>query len=173
MKNFNLKGIKFSPKIPRQIISLAVIFAILIVAFIIGRKLFVPPSFGKYGHYRANAPDEIASQKLNYAGYQVCTSCHNNIYKLIVKSNHKGVSCETCHGPAAKHTSSPGEYKPIVPREREHCQLCHAFNPSRPTGFPRLLQKPIILEKHVWHAMNRTTLSCPKLFLNAAPAIEP
>jgi hypothetical protein len=139
LKSFDWKNIKLNPKIPRQIISLAIIFAIAIAAFVIGRMLFVPRSFGKYGHYRGNALDEIASQKINYAGYQVCTNCHSNIYNSLTKSNHKGVSCETCHGPAAKHTGSPGEYKPIVPREREHCQLCHAFNPSRPTGFPQII----------------------------------
>jgi uncharacterized membrane protein len=53
-----LKKDKFT--FPRQLVGIAVIFAVIIVAFIVGRMLFVPASFGKYGHYRADAVDEIA-----------------------------------------------------------------------------------------------------------------
>lgn len=135
-----MKRPKFNnQKVPVQIISIAIIFGVIIAAFFIGRFLLVPKSFGKYGHYRADAVDEIASQKIKYAGYQTCTNCHNSIYNSIAKSHHKSVSCEACHGPAAKHADSPGEIKPIIPTEREHCLLCHNYNPSRPLGFPQVI----------------------------------
>jgi hypothetical protein len=55
-----------------------------------------------------------------------------------VASNHRGVSCEVCHGPAANHAASPMEVKPAINRERDLCTVCHAFNPSRPSGFPQI-----------------------------------
>jgi hypothetical protein len=134
-----LKKDKFT--FPRQLVGIAVIFAVIIVAFIVGRMLFVPASFGKYGHYRADAVDEIASRSIRYAGYGACTTCHSSIYQSLANSNHKSISCESCHGPAARHVTSPGEVKPMVPRDREHCLLCHDFNPTRPTGFPQVIAK--------------------------------
>jgi hypothetical protein len=150
-----LKKIKpDNSRIPKQIISIAVIFSIVIAAFIIGRLLFVPRSFGKYGHYRADAVDEIASQKLNYAGLQACKTCHSSINQTLSDSYHKGLACETCHGPASKHIESPGAIKPVVPRERKHCETCHSYNPSRPTGFPQIIAES--------HNPDKACISCHK-----------
>lgn len=127
------------PKIPKQIISLAFLFAVAIASLVIIRILLVPHSFGRYGHYRAEAVDEIVAQKINYAGYTACIGCHEEIYTPKERSHHKGVSCEACHDPAAKHAAAPGEFVPSAPRERGYCPLCHGYNPSRPTGFPQIV----------------------------------
>jgi len=126
-------------KIPKQILSLAFLFALAIAALVVARILLVPHSFGKYGHYRADAVNEIVAQSINYAGYNTCINCHDEIYKLKQESNHKGVSCEACHGPTAKHTESPDQFVPSAPRERGYCPLCHGYNSSRPTGFPQIV----------------------------------
>jgi hypothetical protein len=55
-----------------------------------------------------------------------------------LSGNHRGVACETCHGPAAAHVESPLDTKPVVPKTRAFCVTCHAYNPSRPTGFPQI-----------------------------------
>lgn len=128
-----------APKIPRQIISLALLFVAAIAALIAARILLIPKSFGKYGHYRAAAVDEIAARPINYAGYQVCGECHDDIYAVKENSNHRGLSCEVCHGPAARHVDAPDEYVPDAPRGRGYCPLCHGYNPSRPTGFPQII----------------------------------
>ena len=128
-----------APRIPKQILGLAFIFAIVIAALFVARMLFIPPSFGKYGHYRADAVNEIVAQEINYAGYQACMECHDEIYKPKERSYHKSVSCEACHGPAAKHVEAPDEFVPGAPRERGYCPLCHDYNPSRPTGFPQII----------------------------------
>jgi len=43
--------------------------------------LFIPPSFGKYGHYRADAVDEAITQEINYAGHTTCVECHDEVYE--------------------------------------------------------------------------------------------
>jgi hypothetical protein len=126
------------PGIPRQVISLAIIAVLAIAALITARIILVPHSFGQYGHYRADAVPEIASQPIQYAGLHACAECHDDIYQVKLTSYHRGLSCEVCHGPAAKHASAPDETLPRVPRDREQCILCHGFNPSRPTGFPQI-----------------------------------
>ncbi|MFQ6031417.1 MAG: multiheme c-type cytochrome [Candidatus Zixiibacteriota bacterium] len=128
-----------SPRIPKQILSLTFLFAIVIAALVVARMLLVPHSFGRYGHYRADAVNEIIAQKINYAGYEACIECHDEIYEPKEKSHHKGVSCEACHGPAAKHVEAPDQFVPEAPRKRGYCPLCHGYNPSRPTGFPQII----------------------------------
>lgn len=125
--------------VPQQIISLAIVFAILIAGLVIARIILVPKSFGEYGHYRADAVDEIASQEIKYAGYQACRECHDDIFEQKENSNHRDVSCEVCHGPSVDHINSPDEIKPIAPRGRGYCPLCHGYDPSRPTGFPQII----------------------------------
>lgn len=127
------------PPVPQQIISLVIVFAILLAGLITARILLVPDSFGKYGHYRADAVDEIETQKINYAGYKACLDCHDDIFEQKEKSNHRNVSCEVCHGPAAGHIEAPDEFTPTAPRGRGYCPLCHGYNPSRPTGFPQIV----------------------------------
>lgn len=126
-------------KIPQQIIPLVIIFALAITALIVARQLLVPDSFGDWGFYRADAVGEIASQEMQYAGANLCNECHDDIYEIKQESNHRGVSCEVCHGPAAKHTEEPDEFTPEIPSERNHCPLCHGYNPARPSGFPQIL----------------------------------
>jgi len=111
----------------------------LIAALITARIILVPHSFGKYGHYRADAVDEIGAEPVNYAGSRACIECHGDIFEMKEKSNHRGLSCEICHGPAAKHIEAPDENLPVAPRERGFCPLCHGYNPSRPTGFPQII----------------------------------
>ena len=126
-------------RIPQQIIPLIVIFALAIVALVVARQMLVPASFGEYGHYRADAVDEVASQEILYAGAQVCNDCHDDIMEMKQGSYHKGLSCEVCHGPAAEHAEAPDEFTPSAPRGRGYCPLCHGYNPSRPLGFPQIL----------------------------------
>ena len=127
------------PKIPQQLIPLAILFAILVGVLLAARWLLVPETFGQKGHYRASAVGEISSHKLIYAGYEACGDCHYEIYELKQQSLHKGVACEVCHGPAAAHVNAPDEYTPDIPKGRGFCPLCHGYNLSRPSGFPQII----------------------------------
>ena len=127
------------PKIPQQLVPLAIIFVLVIGSLVVARWLLVPETFGTYGHYRAQAVQEIASQEVAYAGYKACLDCHSEVYQLKQQSRHRGVACEVCHGPAAGHVQAPDEYMPEAPRGRGYCPLCHGYNLSRPTGFPQII----------------------------------
>lgn len=124
---------------PKQLIPIIILAVAGLAALIVARQLLVPPTFGEYGHYRAAAVDDIASREMVYAGYQACYDCHDEIFDKKQQSNHKGVACEACHGPAAKHIEAPDEFTPRAPRGRGFCPLCHGYNPSRPSGFPQII----------------------------------
>jgi len=123
---------------PQQVPRLAVVFVLAIVALLVARHFLIPDTYGDIGHYRAAALDSIAAHPKKYAGHQECAVCHNDIQQARLASNHRGVRCEVCHGPAAAHVANPMEVKPSIPQGRDTCTLCHAYNPSRPTGFPQI-----------------------------------
>ncbi len=127
-------------KIPTQVVQLGVIFLIAIVAILLLRQRFVPESFGKYGHYRADAVDMIAAQEIQFAGWQACVPCHPDKVEKKSNSYHRSVTCEACHGPAKEHTTDPVAHRPVLPTGREPCLGCHRYLPSRPTGFPQIIE---------------------------------
>jgi hypothetical protein len=126
-------------RVQQQIIPLLVLFGLVIAGLVVVRILMVPPSFGKYGHYRADAVNDIRKLPESYAGYRVCADCHTDIFDLKQASSHRGLSCEVCHGAASEHAAAPEDKKPIVPKGRELCTLCHGYNESRPSGFPQII----------------------------------
>jgi hypothetical protein len=114
--------------------------AVAVVVLLIVRQRFVPKSFGEEGHYRADVVPLIASQELVFAGLQACAECHADEAELKASSFHRGLSCEGCHGAAAGHVEDPSEVQPLVPTGREACLRCHRYLPSRPTGFPQIIE---------------------------------
>ncbi|HDL02137.1 MAG TPA: hypothetical protein ENH23_07890 [candidate division Zixibacteria bacterium] len=126
-------------KIPQQLIPLAIILVIVIGVFIAATDMFVPESFGKLGHFRADAIQENMALEQVYAGSDACYDCHDDIVETKSKSYHKGLACEVCHGAAMKHIDSPEDFIPNAPRGRGYCPLCHGYNPSRPSGFPQII----------------------------------
>lgn len=125
-------------KIPDQILRLSVIFVLIIASLIGVRKLFIPKSFGKYGHYRGDALEEAKSIEIKFAGKEACSDCHSEIFYRLQNGYHKNLSCEGCHGPGKKHIDSEGEFKLEKPTSREFCLICHSYLPARPTGFPQI-----------------------------------
>ncbi len=59
-------------KVPEQVIRLIIIFVLAIGFLVLVRTLLLRPDFGKYGHFRASAVDEIVAQPIQYAGHEAC-----------------------------------------------------------------------------------------------------
>lgn len=123
---------------PQQVPRLVVVFAVAVIALLLARWYLVPETFGEIGHYRAAAVDSVAARPVKYAGQRECAFCHGDVVDAKAQGNHRGLSCEGCHGPAAMHVNAPMDTTPVIPRGRDLCVLCHAYNPSRPTGFPQI-----------------------------------
>lgn len=123
---------------PQQVPRLVVLMSIAVVALVGARQLLIPDTFGDLGHYRAAAIDVVRAHPIKYAGRQACYDCHTEEAEARLAGNHRGVSCETCHGPSAAHVDSALDVKPTIPDTRKSCVRCHAYNASRPTGFPQI-----------------------------------
>ena len=118
--------------IPPQLTRLGIAFAIFISLFLVARHFLVPPSFGQYGHYRGASLEDNAKQETHYSGQKACVDCHQDVEELKLQGPHKGIHCETCHGPGQKHVLS-AEAKDITkPAGREFCGSCHAQNAAKP-----------------------------------------
>ncbi|MFQ5605292.1 MAG: hypothetical protein ACE5HS_18660 [bacterium] len=126
-------------RFPEQIKRLSILLLVVIVLLVAVRVTLVPSDFGKYGHFRASAVEEIVSQEINYAGHEICAECHDDLMEVKNAGYHKSLACEVCHGPAAKHTEEPEPGMLQIPRGRGYCPLCHEYLPSRPTGFPQIV----------------------------------
>lgn len=125
-------------RLPEQVPRLAAVFAVAIVALIAARAVLVPATFGEYGHYRAAAVATVAERPLQFAGRQECEDCHEDVAEARVGGHHRNISCEVCHTPQIAHVEDPVNVTPPAPRDRTFCVLCHAYNASRPTGFPQI-----------------------------------
>ena len=145
-----IKGI--GEKVPDQVKRLLIPVVVVIAAFVVMRHFLVPSDFGKYGHYRASAIDDVISLEIKYIEHTVCEDCHDDIVDMKKMSYHRDVACEACHGPAAAHTEDPDGNKLQAPRERGYCPLCHEYLPSRPTGFPQIVSES--------HNPRRACISC-------------
>jgi len=125
------------PKIPDQVVRLAIVFALLIGA-IATIWMILPPYLTDRKLQRADAVERERARGVQYAGAAICAACHGAQYATKKTGYHRSLSCETCHGPAKEHTKNPVAAKPQVPQGRKFCPLCHTYNPSRPLGFPQI-----------------------------------
>jgi hypothetical protein len=114
------------------------LFVIAFIVFWVVRGYVVPKSFGKYGHYRAAAIDEIAARPVHYAGHQACETCHTDVLDVKKAGKHAGVNCEACHGPQAKHADDPGSVTPAKLDTATLCVRCHEASVARPKTFPQV-----------------------------------
>jgi uncharacterized CHY-type Zn-finger protein len=121
-----------------HLFRLAGVFLVGVVLFLVLRSFLVPQSFGRYGHYRANAVTEIAALPVSYAGHKVCEDCHTDEQSVKSKGVHKGIACESCHGPLAAHAGDPGSVTPTKLDTAVLCARCHQENMAKPKGFPQV-----------------------------------
>lgn len=139
---------------PRHIVRLLLLLAVIGVAVIGARIYFTDASYGIYGgRYRGDAIAEIAADEPLYKGPGYCQSCHSARHTEWSTGIHKVVICETCHGAAVKHPTG----KPPAPADKhvhgriaaerlaqvnlaipadtvKLCTLCHEKMPGRPAA---------------------------------------
>jgi hypothetical protein len=125
-------------KIPEQIKRLSVVIGIIVVGVLVARFYIIPPSLIEPQIYRAATVHRETAKEIKFAGSSKCSACHFEESNIKKKSFHQNLSCESCHGASAAHTTNPMGIKPFAPRERRFCPVCHEYDPSRPTGFPQI-----------------------------------
>ena len=124
----------------RHLISLVGLFAAAVGVFVILRAAVVPEGIGKYGHYRAGAIDDNRARAVKFAGQAECVYCHDSQLQARNGGRHKGISCEACHGPQARHVASDGKEKPAKPDVIPLCLNCHEKDAAKPAFLPQVVK---------------------------------
>jgi hypothetical protein len=125
---------------PQHIKRLIGAFAVLIILFLVLQSFLKPASFGKIGHYRADAIQENKMKEMHFAGSDKCTKCHEEMKTDKEVGFHATLQCEACHGPGLKHAMYADKFKDgelpdslllHKPGSRKECAVCHQLNAAR------------------------------------------
>ena len=125
-------------KLPEQVTRLGIVIAAIVAAVLLLRFVILPDSmFSAKPHQAATVAREM-EKPIRHAGVAACRKCHEAEFAAKYAGAHRAIGCENCHGPSAAHAADRSAEKPRKPREREDCLVCHAFDSSRPNGFPQV-----------------------------------
>jgi len=125
-------------RVPEQVTRIAAVTAILVAAVLVLRFVLLPPAYFSTRLHQATTVQREIAKPVSFAGAALCGECHEEQATTKSGGYHKGLACETCHGPSANHAENPESVKPFAPRDRKFCPVCHAYDASRPTGFPQI-----------------------------------
>ena len=130
----------------RHVLRALFVLLLALVAFVLGRSLLVPKSYGLYGSYRFdNVAEQRSVREPLHGGAAACADCHDDRAKVVTAGAHKKVSCEVCHAPLGRHVKD-GDVIAAMSIERSFtlCARCHRKIDGRPAAFPE-----VVLEQHV------------------------
>jgi hypothetical protein len=127
---------KFSPK--SHLYRLGIVLVVFFVAAAVARQWATPKSWNYQDWYRTDALRDSAAQPLVFGGNESCTSCHEKTDKTMREQEHKGLSCESCHGALADHVKAGKKVDAAkVDLSRWQCMNCHSEQINRPQKFPQ------------------------------------
>lgn len=104
-----------------------IILALIARHFIVPRDFVVGERGFMYSFHRRSNEDDWKAFKIKYQSKEYCSDCHEDNYEKNIRSKHKIIQCENCHGPALDHPEEPE--KLVINRSRALCIRCHASLP--------------------------------------------
>jgi hypothetical protein len=125
-------------KLPEQVVRLGIVLIALVAIVLSLRFIVLPASFFSARPHQAAKVEREMAKPLHFAGSASCLKCHEEQVKAKYNGFHRNLNCETCHGPSAEHAANDKAVKSLKPKEREFCLTCHAYDNSRPNGFPQV-----------------------------------
>jgi hypothetical protein len=133
----------------KHVVRAALMLLVVIVALVLGRSLFVPPTWGESGWYRGASPLEHRDMPVRHGGDTAREMCHSEQSEIHIEGVHHSVRCELCHAPVAVHVDmEEGEKLADMPtrRSRELCENCHTHLVGRPAEFPQIDPKQHVVD---------------------------
>lgn len=123
-------------KLPKHIVRLILLIVAFLVVAPVAKSYFTADSFYRYGHYRADSVQQIASHEPAYQTPRYCQICHSARHAQWSANSHRTVICEVCHGAAQGH---PQNGKLPIPSDTiKLCSQCHEAMPGRPRTQPQI-----------------------------------
>ena len=171
---------EYKSKYYSHVVRIVVVLVCLVVGGVVVRGMVLPKSFGKYGHYRADAITDEIDRPIRNGTNASCMACHPYIREMHLNGVHHTVSCEFCHGPMADHVQD-GKVIAKLPKKqgkeiRRLCLRCHnQIIRARPKESIKMITMPDHLkEKHVRtdHICNQChNVHAPLMWVKQARAI--
>ncbi len=163
-----------------HIVRILLILIGVVVVGVAARTIFLPDSFGKYGHYRPTAVEDEINRPLRNGTNASCLVCHPYIREMHMEGIHKTVSCEFCHGPVADHVQD-GKVIAKLPKKQGDeiktlCLRCHnQIIRARPKESIKMISMPQHLEQQhvrIDHNCNQChNVHAPLMWVKEAKAI--
>ena len=135
----SLLGMKDFLRNTEHLLRVALLLILGLAGFLLIRRAVVPPEFGKYGHFRPAAMDDLRAHPIKFAGHDACEACHADQAAVKSAGKHATVACEACHGPLARHAEDPSALVPQLPDTAVLCVRCHEANGAKPKNFPQVV----------------------------------
>ncbi|MFA6904233.1 MAG: c-type cytochrome [Gallionellaceae bacterium] len=145
---------------PKHIVRLLAVIAVIAIIAITARTYFKDPSFYQYGHYRGNAPAEIASKIPKLRGSDTCKTCHKAVYAEWTGGIHN-------------KASKDGTSKTVVVKYGPNCEVCHtsaAGNHPSKEAMPLSVEDQVHSIVHPKHHTLATNVPGKKLLLSPEEA---
>jgi len=149
----------------KHIFRIFILLAFVVVAAFVGRIVYIKvalPSFGRYGHFRADAVPDNAAIEIRHGGDDACGECHDEIKETHDEGAHVDVRCENCHDALAAHVED-GEKIADMPRVKsvlKLCGRCHRELDARPADFPQVNIKTHPVEQGAEEATDEVCFDC-------------
>jgi len=136
----------------------------------LGKRLLTPVSFGKYGHYRADAIEDEATVEIRHWTNASCLSCHPFEAKIHLSGNHKTISCEFCHGPYADHIRDGKKVAALPVKQGEEIKvLCLRCHNKAVHARPKDIIKTVVMPDHLKTQNVKLTHICNQCHHQHAP----
>ncbi|MEE8392782.1 MAG: multiheme c-type cytochrome [Rhodospirillales bacterium] len=101
--------------------------------------------------YRLDSLEEMKLKPLVFGGNESCKECHGKTYGQFTGNTgneHKGLSCESCHGPVTRHAKGGKKIADAIRESKStwQCQNCHLEMINKPKDFPQFKRQAKIKE---------------------------
>jgi len=134
----------------KHIVRAGLLLVLGVVALVLGRSLFVPKTWGEFGHYRGANVAEQMDHPVVHGGNQACEECHPDEYEEVTGGVHASLACESCHAPLAAHVADEEMIAEMpVQRSRSLCLNCHEQMDARPATHPQVIWKAHLKDQGV------------------------
>ncbi len=123
----------------KHIVRMAVLVIVVLIGFLLSRTFFSPPSFGRYGFYRADNVKEQMAKPVRHGESVSCSDCHDEKTEDLNSGSHQSINCENCHAPLVTHIKEEENFAAMaMNRSSSLCLRCHESLDARPADFPQI-----------------------------------
>lgn len=127
----------------------------------LGKYLLTPKSFGRHGHYRADAIEEEAALEVRHWTNASCMTCHQHEARIHLNGLHKTISCEFCHSAYADHVQDGKKVAAMPVKKNEEIRtLCLRCHNRAVQARPKQVIKTVVMPDHLESQKVKVTHIC-------------